>query len=389
MVRKIGQERTDQRNAAVESHKRLPLMAKDVVANPKRSCPQVAMVSVDGGRLQIRSEPSEPKQDSHWKESKVAVLETYQSDVHQADPDADVPRCFLDLKRTKEMVRGLGHALPVGLEFGGEEQTGEQDETAEKLCAIAASTPQRDGHHRQGREDHDQGRVLRRGSGRRARRWVCRRPPGRRRPAMSKVNSHWSVTAQAAASDATASQRWGRFKLRNARPPSSCQNGIRLNKLIKSAELGQGSPDRLVSESVDRGADQGRPRAPDRTGQADPRVLFRVDKRLLQTDQRPQARHEQRCTGVDTVSHQSNHMTHFMNVDRQYQPQREPAAEDRPVDSHHGEHREERAGLGQPQQEDLPLGQEHDGQELELPHGQRQGGDDTRHGAAGPAARNR
>ena len=31
-------------------------MAKDVVANPKRSSPSVAMVSVDGGRLQIRSD---------------------------------------------------------------------------------------------------------------------------------------------------------------------------------------------------------------------------------------------------------------------------------------------------------------------------------------------
>ena len=39
----------------------------------------MAMVSVDGERLQIRSEPSEPKQDSHWRESKVAVLETYQT----------------------------------------------------------------------------------------------------------------------------------------------------------------------------------------------------------------------------------------------------------------------------------------------------------------------
>jgi hypothetical protein len=132
MTRKIGQERTDQRDAAVELHKRLPLMAKDVVANPKRPCPQVAMVSVDGGRLQIRSEPSEPKQDSHWRESKVAVLETYQSDVHQADPDPHVPQCFLDLKRTKEMVRGLGHAMPVGLDFGVEKQTSKQDEAAEK-----------------------------------------------------------------------------------------------------------------------------------------------------------------------------------------------------------------------------------------------------------------
>jgi hypothetical protein len=33
---------------------------------------------------------------------------------------------------TKEMVRGLGHALPVGLEFRGEHQTSELDEAAEK-----------------------------------------------------------------------------------------------------------------------------------------------------------------------------------------------------------------------------------------------------------------
>jgi len=132
IVRKIGQERIDQRDAAVAAHQRLPLMEKDVVANPKRSSPSVAMVSVDGGRLQIRSEPSGPKQDGHWRESKVAVLETYQSDVHETDPDADVPRCFLDLKRTKEVVRGLGHPLPVGLEFEDQCRTRKQQESKEK-----------------------------------------------------------------------------------------------------------------------------------------------------------------------------------------------------------------------------------------------------------------
>jgi hypothetical protein len=132
LVRKIGQERTDQRDAAVAAHERLPLMAKDVVANPNRPSPSVAMVSVDGGRLQIRSDPSEANQDGHWRESKVSVLETYQSDVHEADPDPDVPRCFLDLKRTKEMVCGLGHPVPVGLEFDGENQTREQDEATDK-----------------------------------------------------------------------------------------------------------------------------------------------------------------------------------------------------------------------------------------------------------------
>jgi hypothetical protein len=82
LVRKIGRERIDQRDAAVASHKRLPLMAKDGVANPTCSRPSVTMVSVDGGRLQIRSGRSEAKTERHWRESKVAVLETYQSDVH-------------------------------------------------------------------------------------------------------------------------------------------------------------------------------------------------------------------------------------------------------------------------------------------------------------------
>jgi hypothetical protein len=128
LVKAIGRERIDQRDAAVKSHQQLPLMAKDTIAHPERPCPRVAMVSIDGGRIQIRPEPSQPEPDSHWKESKVAVLETYQSAVHQADPDPHVPRCFLELKRTKEMVRGLGHSLPVGLEFEGERPTRPPDE---------------------------------------------------------------------------------------------------------------------------------------------------------------------------------------------------------------------------------------------------------------------
>jgi hypothetical protein len=143
MVRKIGGERRDQRDAAVKLHKRLPLMAKDAIANSKRSCPKVAMVSIDGGRLQIRSALSEPKQDSHWKESKVAVLETYQSDVHQADPDPHVPRCFVDLKRTKEMVSGLGHTLPVGLEFKGGNHPSKQKRAEKRRPQSRPGRPKR------------------------------------------------------------------------------------------------------------------------------------------------------------------------------------------------------------------------------------------------------
>lgn len=120
LVHRIGQERIEQRDAAVASHMQRPLMQQDTATGEDRPHPQVAMVSMDGGRLQIRSSAtpeSASTQSSHWRESKVGVLETYICPVLSIDPDPDVPRCFLDLKRTAEMVRGLGHTLPTGLEF--------------------------------------------------------------------------------------------------------------------------------------------------------------------------------------------------------------------------------------------------------------------------------
>jgi hypothetical protein len=147
-VRRIGQERIDQRDAAVAAHQRLPLMARDAVANPERPCPAVAMVSVDGGRIQVRPGPSkdvESERTSHWRESKVSVLETYQSPVYQADPDPHVPRCFLDLKRTMEVVRGLGHALTVGLSFEGETQARGPEQEQDESKATGRSRAARPG----------------------------------------------------------------------------------------------------------------------------------------------------------------------------------------------------------------------------------------------------
>jgi hypothetical protein len=151
LVKRIGQERIDQRDAAVAQHQPLPLMARDAVANPQRPCPAVAMVSVDGGRLQVRPGPSneaESERTSHWRESKVSVLETSQSQVEQADPDRDVPRWFRDLKRTMEVVRGLGHTLPVGWSFEGptpaqEPEPGPNQDAAQRPGQSHAARPGR------------------------------------------------------------------------------------------------------------------------------------------------------------------------------------------------------------------------------------------------------
>ena len=86
--------------------RRLPLMDKDVVAEPKAFLPAGGDVCRStGADFGIRSEPSEPKtRQSLEGVQEPAVLETYQSEVHEADPDPHVPRvCFLDLKQAEEM----------------------------------------------------------------------------------------------------------------------------------------------------------------------------------------------------------------------------------------------------------------------------------------------
>jgi hypothetical protein len=110
VTERIGRERLEQRDAAAEHFRSRPLVQRDRVADPDRVVPRVVMVSVDGGRLQIRERDEVPGTvDSHWRESKVAVLETLASDVHEVDPDPDLPRCFLDAARTLKMVREIGH----------------------------------------------------------------------------------------------------------------------------------------------------------------------------------------------------------------------------------------------------------------------------------------
>jgi hypothetical protein len=150
-VHRIGRERVDQRDAAVAAHQALPLMKRDAKAVPNRPAPAVAMVSVDGGRLQVRrrstpeaaparkSNRSVDERSSCWRESKTAVLETYTGESHAADPDPDVPRCFLDLTRTTKMIRGMSHPLPTGLDLADDD------------AAAASITPRRKGRTRKKR----------------------------------------------------------------------------------------------------------------------------------------------------------------------------------------------------------------------------------------------
>src|SRR5262249_16585210 len=72
--------------------------------------PRLAAVSVDGGRLQIRSEGSGQGPGVHdpaWREDKVADLVTMRTQSHNHDPHPELPRCFLQKRQVVELVQGV------------------------------------------------------------------------------------------------------------------------------------------------------------------------------------------------------------------------------------------------------------------------------------------
>lgn len=79
--------------------------------------PQVATVSVDGGRVQTRTDDGRRGvREPGWREAKVACCQTLSSGVHAVDPQPEPPAKFLDPVRVArlaaEMKTGGGSAKP-------------------------------------------------------------------------------------------------------------------------------------------------------------------------------------------------------------------------------------------------------------------------------------
>jgi hypothetical protein len=123
ITEKIGQERVDQRDEAVQKFLALPLMdrCKSPVANPPPES-SVATVMMDGGRLQIldrskpdpdRTEPGDnhgPERNGHWREDKIGLLMTMTSKVSAEDPCPEIPENFVDPTRILQLSREIkGH----------------------------------------------------------------------------------------------------------------------------------------------------------------------------------------------------------------------------------------------------------------------------------------
>jgi len=130
VAHRIGKERCAERDAAVASYVKLPLTErKDKPAGV--TAPAVAVVGVDGGRMQIRDDswlsekpaaavnpeteddneevlsPDERHRGKHWREDKIGLLMTMSSEEKASDPCPQIPAAFVDPTRIVQLTREL------------------------------------------------------------------------------------------------------------------------------------------------------------------------------------------------------------------------------------------------------------------------------------------
>ena len=127
LARAIGSERVAQRDEAVRAFEALPLVVK-FDAPVGVAPPELAVVKVDGGRLQIRerdgpeaqaAEATPPPTDGDldedpkankgfWREDKLGVLLEMESEVSAIDPCPQIPPGFIDVLRIPTLAREIG-----------------------------------------------------------------------------------------------------------------------------------------------------------------------------------------------------------------------------------------------------------------------------------------
>jgi hypothetical protein len=149
LCKRMGDERVAQRDAQVAAYQALPLTQRKA-APAGVPAPKVAAVGVDGGRLQIfeRQAPAatpaaatalvaandvlhpeeddvdaEPARGRHWREDKIGVLLTLDSQESEHDPCPTIPATFLNPARMTQLVRELKKRAPPQEEVDQQAQT--------------------------------------------------------------------------------------------------------------------------------------------------------------------------------------------------------------------------------------------------------------------------
>jgi hypothetical protein len=108
MVGQIGQARLAERDAAVEQLQTMPL-PKRRAGSKASEPPQLAVISMDGGRYQRRDnfhgEPTREPGGKHWRETKVGCLLSMESQVHHGDPTPEFPAWLATSAAVAELAK--------------------------------------------------------------------------------------------------------------------------------------------------------------------------------------------------------------------------------------------------------------------------------------------
>jgi hypothetical protein len=168
LTKSLGQERLDQRASQVQAFLELPLMER--VAAPAQA-PDLAVVSMDGGRIQIRdrhaptagpsaagagprpapASPPEPAEGEgegeadqdqhrrgHWREDKIGLFLTMTSEESSEDPCPEIPETFVNPLKIPTLAREIKRGVPAGEDGVAEPR---QDDAARPLEECAEYTP--------------------------------------------------------------------------------------------------------------------------------------------------------------------------------------------------------------------------------------------------------
>jgi len=116
LTQRIGAERCTERDAAVRHYVERPLLERKAVP-PGVVAPDLAVVQMDGGRLQILDRRASPQEASapeqgrvasgHWREDKVGLLATMSSTASAVDPCPTIPEHFVDPLRILKLTRQI------------------------------------------------------------------------------------------------------------------------------------------------------------------------------------------------------------------------------------------------------------------------------------------
>jgi hypothetical protein len=102
IAHEVGAELQQARDQQVEAFQADQLRPEVTVA------PKLAVVEIDGGRVQVRAEDQgRGVHDPAWREDKIAQLVTMTTPSHDHDPHPELPRCFTAKKSVVELVQGL------------------------------------------------------------------------------------------------------------------------------------------------------------------------------------------------------------------------------------------------------------------------------------------